>query len=138
MVREGEPYAALIATKRKSRWGLPKGTVDEGEQPEQTAVREVLEETGLRAEVLIPLRSIEYYFRAGAGLVHKNVDFFLMRYVGGQLRPQLSEVDDVQWFALEEAISRSSFQSERKVLEQARQIWQNLADPERMRFHPAE
>ena len=117
--REGVPYVALIATRKKTRWGLPKGAVASGETSEQAALREVLEETGLEAAVVKPLDTIEYFFRAGDALIRKRVDFYLMNYVAGELTPQLSEVDDVEWVELSEAIQRASFDSERKLLEQA-------------------
>jgi 8-oxo-dGTP pyrophosphatase MutT (NUDIX family) len=118
---EGVPYVALIATRGRTRWGLPKGAVSEGETSEQAALREVLEETGLEAAIVKPLDTIEYYFRAGDTLIRKRVDFYLMNYVAGALVPQLSEVDDVEWVPLPDAIARASFESERKLLEMASQ-----------------
>lgn len=109
----------MIATRGRTRWGLPKGAVAEGETSEQAALREVREETGLDAEIVKLLDTIEYYFRAGDTLIRKRVDFYLMRYVSGELTPQLSEVDDVEWVELSEAISRASFESEKKLLESA-------------------
>jgi len=117
----GTAQVALIATRGRTRWGLPKGAVSEGETSEQAALREVLEETGLQAEIVKPLDTIEYFFRAGDTLIRKRVDFYLMRYVAGKLTPQLSEVDDVEWVELQEAIQRASFESERKLLETALQ-----------------
>ncbi|HEY3054774.1 MAG TPA: NUDIX hydrolase [Thermoanaerobaculia bacterium] len=119
--RNGAAYVALIATRGRTRWGLPKGAVAQGETSEQAALREVLEETGLQAEIVKPLDTIEYFFRAGDTLIHKRVDFYLMRYLAGELTPQLSEVDDVEWVELSEAIQRASFESERKLLEAALQ-----------------
>src|SRR3954468_15080095 len=119
--RDGVPYVALIATRGRLRWGLPKGAVSEGETSEQAALREVQEETGLDAAIVKPLDTIEYYFRAGGTLIRKRVDFYLMTFVGGELTPQLSEVDDVEWVELSEAIQRASFDSERKLLEMAQQ-----------------
>jgi 8-oxo-dGTP pyrophosphatase MutT (NUDIX family) len=118
-MRDGVPYVALIATRSSTRWGLPKGAVMDGETSEQAALREVKEETGLDAEIVRPLDTIEYYFRAGDTLIHKRVDFYLMRYLTGDLVPQLSEVDDVKWIELHEAIAIASFESERKLLESA-------------------
>jgi 8-oxo-dGTP pyrophosphatase MutT (NUDIX family) len=117
--REGEPWVAMIATRQNTRWGLPKGAVAAGETSQQAALREVLEETGLIADIVRPLDTIEYFFRAGDSLIRKRVDFYLMLFVGGTLTPQLSEVDDAQWFPLSVAVEKASFESERKLLEDA-------------------
>jgi 8-oxo-dGTP pyrophosphatase MutT (NUDIX family) len=120
-VRDGVPYVAMIATRGKTRWGLPKGAVASGETSEAAALREVSEETGLEAQIVKPLDTIEYFFRAGDTLIHKRVDFYLMTHTGGELKPQLSEVDDVEWVELNEAIRRASFASEKKLLESVQQ-----------------
>src|ERR1700759_561390 len=125
-LRDDAAYVAMIATRQKSRWGLPKGAVAAGETSEQAALREVLEETGLEARVVKPLETIDYFFRAAGVLIHKSVDFFLMLYVRGEMTPQLSEVDDAVWFEIGEAISRASFDSERKLLEMAASEIENL------------
>jgi len=118
-LRDGLPHVALIATRGRTRWGLPKGAVSEGETSEQAALREVLEETGLEAKIIKPLDTIEYYFRVGDTLIKKRVDFYLMEHTGGTMTPQLSEVDDVEWVELSQAIERASFDSEKKLLEMA-------------------
>jgi len=120
-MRDGAAHVALIATRNKTRWGLPKGAVTTGETSEAAALREVLEETGLHARIVKPLDTIEYYFRAGDALIQKTVDFYLMDYVGGELEPQLSEVDAVEWVELSAALRRASFDSERKLLEMVQQ-----------------
>jgi 8-oxo-dGTP pyrophosphatase MutT (NUDIX family) len=120
-MREGAPHVALIATRNRTRWGLPKGAVNDSETSEAAALREVLEETGIEAKIVKPLDTIEYFFRAGDTLIQKRVDFYLMEYVAGELEPQLSEVDDVEWVELRSAVRRASFDSERKLLEMALQ-----------------
>ena len=120
-VRDGVSYVALIATRGKTRWGLPKGAVSQGETSEAAALREVFEETGLEAQIVKPLDTIECFFRAGDTLIRKRVDFYLMTHTGGELKPQLTEVDDVEWVELSEAIRRASFASEKKLLESALQ-----------------
>jgi len=118
-IRDGAPFVAMIATRGRLRWGLPKGAVSPGETSEQAALREVQEETGLDAEIISRLDTIEYFFRAGDTLIKKTVDFYLMRYVAGTVTPQLSEVDAAEWVPLPEAIQRASFDSERKLLSSA-------------------
>ena len=76
---------------------------------------------GSRRAIVKPLDTIEYFFRAGDTLIQKRVDFYLMEYVAGELEPQLSEVDDVEWVELSAAMRRASFDSERKLLEMALQ-----------------
>ena len=134
-LREGSPFVAMIATKNKTRWGLPKGAVSAGESSPEAALREVLEETSIEARVLQPLETIEYFFRTPEGLIHKTVDFYLMRYERGEIEPQLSEVDDAEWVELEEAIRRSSFDSEKKLLLQVRESWQALTPEQRSRIY---
>lgn len=116
-IRNGAAHVALIATRNKTRWGLPKGAVTTGETSEAAALREVREETGIEARIVRMLDTIEYFFRAGDTLIQKTVDFYLMDYVAGELEPQLSEVDDVEWVELVSSLKRASFESERKLLE---------------------
>ena len=130
-LQQGLPHVAMIATRGKTKWGLPKGAVGRNETVEAAALREVLEETGLRAEILQPLETIEYYFRAGDTLIQKRVDFFLMRYLRGELRPQLTEVDDVDWVELNESLTRASFDSEKKLLHKTLEIWEGMTPAQR-------
>jgi 8-oxo-dGTP pyrophosphatase MutT (NUDIX family) len=120
-MRDGTAHVALIATRNMTRWGLPKGAVTDGETSEAAALREVREETGLEARIVKPLDTIEYFFRAGDTLIQKRVDFYLMEYVAGELEPQLSEVDAVEWVELSASLQRASFDSERKLLQMALQ-----------------
>lgn len=117
------PEVALVATLGGARWGLPKGQPMNDESPAETACREVAEETGLVGDVLHPLSSIEYWFRAGSSRIHKSVEFFLLRWREGNITPQLSEVDDARWIPLPEALHLISFPREREILKRVWQLW---------------
>jgi ADP-ribose pyrophosphatase YjhB (NUDIX family) len=96
--------------------------VRRGELAEEAAMREIAEETGLEGQVEQHLATIEYWFRASSARIHKYVDLFLLAYVSGEVTPQQSEVDDAQWFVLEDALLVSSFKREREVLAQVQEL----------------
>ena len=115
---------ALIATHKGSRWQLPKGTIEEGEESLQTALREVHEETGLETELEHFLQTVEYWYwdtfrKSVPHLVQKQVDFYLLRVVSGQLSDDSYEVDGVGWFSPADAIVQLTFDDERAVLERS-------------------
>jgi 8-oxo-dGTP pyrophosphatase MutT (NUDIX family) len=120
----GEIEVALIATQEGNRWGLPKGLVEEGESLEETARREVREETGLEAEVLERLEPIEYWYwwdEDGQKVrYHKKVYFFVMACRGGDITQHDFEVEKVRWFSIDEAIKQASYRTEREVLQQVK------------------
>ena len=84
-------------------WTLPKGTPSPGETTEQTALREVTEETGLRVRIIEPVDSIAYTFVQRGSRVDKTVFYFLMEPIGGDLADHDREFDDVRWFDLADA-----------------------------------
>ncbi len=103
-------------------WGLPKGHPKPGEDPLDTARREVEEETGLIVEVLAaaPCSSVEYWFVDRSGeRVHKRVDFYLMRRTGGDPSQHDNEVDEVALLTTKDAIDRLSYSNERAALIEA-------------------
>ena len=100
-------------------WSLPKGTPNRGESREETAVREVVEETGLDVRITEPLESIEYSFVQHGTRIHKTVHYFLMEQVGGDLSLHDHEFDEVRWVSLEDAEDLMSFPTEREVVARA-------------------
>ena len=110
----------LLGKRRRDRdgvtWSLPKGTPNPGESLEQTALREVTEETGLQVEIVEPMGAIEYWFVLGGTRYHKTVHFFLMEPTGGDTAAHDHEFDEVRWFPLGEAERVMSFDSERRIV----------------------
>lgn len=113
----------LIATKGKTRWQLPKGKQEPGETLEATAAREVAEETGLLGTVRAPLEAIDIWFNVNEGgqpvRRHKLVHFYLLEYRSGSTADHDDEVDDARWFPADEALTRLTFPSERRVAARA-------------------
>jgi ADP-ribose pyrophosphatase YjhB (NUDIX family) len=103
------------------RWSLAKGTPDRGETLEQTALREVREETGLEVELEAPISSITYWFadRESSVKFRKTVHFYLMSPVGGHIDQHDPEFDVVQWFDVNEALTSMAYGNEAGVLRRA-------------------
>lgn len=97
-------------------WSLPKGHIEVGETPEQAALREVMEETGIESEISRSLGIIDFWFMASGKRIHKTVHHYLFREVGGILTPQVTEVDEVSWFPLREIIDRLAYPDEKKLI----------------------
>ena len=116
-----EPRAALIGRlDRRGRllWSLPKGHVEQGETTEQTAVREVAEETGIVGRVMAPLGTIDFWFVAEGRRIHKTVHHFLLIAQGGELSDEDIEVEQVEWVPLGELAGRLAYADERRLVAQ--------------------
>jgi len=109
-------------TGQRLLWSLPKGHIEEGETPQQAAVREVQEETGIESEISKELGVIDFWFMAGGKRIHKTVHHFLFKEVGGVLAPQITEVDDVGWFPLEEVVGLLAYPDEKKLISKSGEI----------------
>ena len=103
-------------TREKLLWSLPKGHIEEGETPEMAAIREVQEETGIFSEIHRELGVIDFWFMASGKRIHKTVHHFLFKEVSGVLAPQITEVDDVRWFPLEEIVTLLAYPDEKKLI----------------------
>ncbi len=97
-------------------WSLPKGHIEDGETPEEAALREVHEETGIESIIEKSLGVIDFWFMAGGKRIHKTVHHYLFRESGGLLAPQETEVDEVAWFPLSEIVERLAYPDEKKLI----------------------
>lgn len=114
----GQLRAALIGRiDRRGRllWSMPKGHVEHGETVEETAMREVAEETGIHGQILGSLGSIDYWFVSEGRRIHKTVHHYLLRYQGGELSDEDYEVSEVAWVPLSELDHRLAYADERKL-----------------------
>jgi len=100
-------------------WGLPKGTPKEGESLEETAIREVSEETGLDVRILDKIGVVEYWFAADGTRYHKWVHHFLMEGTGGDTSKHDSEYDKVEWRPVQDGLRTLTFRNEANMLAKA-------------------
>jgi 8-oxo-dGTP pyrophosphatase MutT (NUDIX family) len=112
---------ALCGRRHPETWSLPKGTPESGESIEQTALREVREETGLDVLLEVSLGTIGYWFTRSADKVRcrKTVHFFLMVAIGGAFELHDPEFDDVCWFQSQEALRIMTYPNEQRIAEKA-------------------
>ena len=118
VVRGDEVLVITPAGKRRVT-GLPKGGPNPGESGEQTATREVREETGVTATVREPLGDVNYWYRRSGRRVYKTVHFYLCDYVSGSTDDHDHEVENARWMPLEAARSALSYPGERALIERA-------------------
>jgi 8-oxo-dGTP pyrophosphatase MutT (NUDIX family) len=122
---KGEWVLAAIrpAGKKPGLWALPKGNIAPGEDPRETARREVHEETGAHGRLVEKLGDVRYTYTWAGERIFKIVSFFLLRYSGGRLgdlpRETAHEVDEVRWLPLDEAPGLLAYGGERQMAEKA-------------------
>ena len=120
--------AAIRPRGRERIWALPKGHIDDGESPAETAMREVREETGVEGRLVEKLGDIRYVYTAsweGASgrRIFKVVSFFLLRAGRGRIgeidETMRIEVAEARWLPLDEAPRLLSYDGERKMATKA-------------------
>ncbi|MBX9638285.1 MAG: NUDIX hydrolase [Mycobacteriaceae bacterium] len=126
--RDAQVAALIGRVDRRGRmlWSLPKGHIELGETAEQTAIREVAEETGIRGSVLAALGRIDYWFVTDGQRVHKTVHHYLMRFLGGELSDEDLEVTEVAWVPIQDLPSRLAYADERRLAEVADELIDKL------------
>ncbi len=129
--QDGVPQLVIGMRRREhaGTWTLPKGTPIPGETREQTAIREVSEETGLEVAITAPFRSIEYTFVQRGTRIHKTVHYFLMVPTGGSLERHDREFDRVRWIDFSEAAGVLTFETERALVAEALALVSPLPQP---------
>ena len=122
--RDGDGGPEILIGRRRGErarvtWSLPKGTPERAETTEQTALREVHEETGLEMRIVDTVGDIHYRFTRDGIRIDKTVHYFLMEPTGGDIADHDHEFEEVRWVPLAEADRLMSFQTERDVVTKA-------------------
>jgi 8-oxo-dGTP pyrophosphatase MutT (NUDIX family) len=121
----GRPWLAAVRSRGKpgGTWALPKGLVDAGEKPAETALREGFEETGVRGRLDSKLGDVRYVYTWKGERVFKIVSFYLARAAGGKIGELPAgmevEVAEARWLPLAEAPTLLAYKGEREMAERA-------------------
>lgn len=125
--QKGGPTLFLLVKNRNGRhWGFPKGHVEAGESEEQTAAREVCEETGLRVEICKDFREVSIY--RPFGRIRKQVVFFMAEKQEGNVTIQHAEIDRFQWATASQAQNLFRYENDKRVLRAALRWLEETAD----------
>ena len=108
--RAGNQWETLLVKHGKGHWAFPKGHPESNEAPQETASRELKEETSLIVKQFIPVEPFEefYTFMQKGALIEKIVSYYLAE-VEGEVEIQEQEIDDFQWVTLKDAAKLATF-----------------------------
>lgn len=109
----------LLIHDRYGKWTLPKGRVEKGETPEQAALREIREETGINGVIKGTVGDVRYVYEDFRGKVNKQVIYYLVEAVEGQVAAQLSEIRDAAWFWADDALTRFGYDNTVSIINHA-------------------
>lgn len=119
---DDQEYLVLLCYQKKlsgkKMFCLPKGHIEQNETKERAALREVLEETGVKAEIIGHLGDITYYFSMNGEKVQKTVSFYLMKFLEETFHPN-EETESIIWCKEDEALKINPFKSEQDLIKKA-------------------
>jgi len=120
--KDGE---VLLIKTPSGAWSFPKGNIEPGEKPEETALREVWEETGIKGEIIDYVGEIHYWYTLKGERIFKTVKYYLMKYKEGNPKPSW-EVKDAKFFPIEEAKRLLKYKGDREIFKKALKLKEKL------------
>lgn len=128
IVYKKEQRRTLVLVAQHSQhhgWVFPKGLIGDhvkGERKEETAVREVEEETGIKAKIIKSLEPVTYWYQFEGEKIKKTVYYFLMEYLSGDIEKRDMEMENVEWLPVEEVEKRLTYKSDKEAWREARKF----------------
>lgn len=119
IVFNSEGKILVTQHSQNKHWSFPKGWIDEGESPEQAALREVKEEGGVVSEIVSKLGSNKYVYTLEGEKIFKIVTYFLMKYKSGDPKDHDWEVSEANWYTPEDAFKQLTFSQDKGLLKKA-------------------
>ena len=123
VVNDDKEVVVIVPTRRSADGSrvlaLPKGHPDGSESPVEAALREVREEAGVDAEVVDSLGEVRYWYQRDGRRIAKVVEFFLLRYVSGDVGDHDHEVEHARWIPAAQAVKSLTYAGERDMVRQA-------------------
>jgi 8-oxo-dGTP pyrophosphatase MutT (NUDIX family) len=122
--KNGENIVILLGQHSSHHgWVFPKGLIGdhiENESKEETALREVEEETGAKGKIVQPLQSVTFHYEWKREKRKKTVYYYLMEYIGGDINKHDWEMEKVEWVLEDKVLDKLTYESDKKVWQQAR------------------
>lgn len=129
IVFKKDPNLQILVSQHSQHhgWVFPKGLIGDKEEnkaqtKEETAIREVKEETGADAKILRPLTPVTYWFEFEGEKIKKTVYYFIMEFIGGDISIHDHEMENVEWIEVDEVEKRLTYPSDKKVWKEARKL----------------
>jgi 8-oxo-dGTP diphosphatase len=128
---DGKIFVLLAQHSQHHGWVFPKGLIGDREDnkhqtKEETALREVEEETGVVATILEPLTPVVYWYQWEGEKRKKTVYYYVMKFVSGDFAKRDHEMEDVEWLPIDDVEERLTYPSDKKVWAEARKVINNL------------
>ena len=125
--KKSQDQTKILVSKHSAHhgWVFPKGLIGdklEGEKKEETAIREVKEETGIDGEIEKALKPVTYWYVLGGEKIKKTVYYFLMELVGGDIEKRDRELEKVEWLPETEVEKKLSYKSDKQVWQEAKKL----------------
>src|SRR5581483_189301 len=130
--KNGEELEILVCQhSQHNEWVFPKGIIGDkkkGKKKEDTAIREVEEETGVKGEIIKPVEPISYWYVFEGVKIKKTVYYFIMKAVGGDITKHDMEMENVEWLPKDKVLERLTYKSDKEIWEKSKELVESVSD----------